>query len=74
MFAVTAISVIPVGPVVELFGVETNMGQADISIGLLLILGLTGMGVYGMRAGRLELERPVLAPRRPAQFGADGVL
>ena len=48
MFAVTAISVLPVGPVIELFGVKTNMGQADISIGLLLILGLTGMGVYGI--------------------------
>jgi NADH-quinone oxidoreductase subunit H len=48
MFAVTAISVLPVGPIVEIFGVKTNMGQADISIGLLLILGLTGMGVYGI--------------------------
>ncbi len=48
MFAVTAISVIPIGPVVEVFGIKTNMGQADISIGLLLILGLTGMGVYGI--------------------------
>ncbi|MBM3752723.1 MAG: NADH-quinone oxidoreductase subunit NuoH [Acidobacteria bacterium] len=48
MFAVTGIAVIPFGPVVEIFGVKTNLGLADLNIGLLWILGLAGMGVYGI--------------------------
>ena len=48
MFAVTGIAVIPFGPIVEIMGVKTNLGLADINIGLLWILGLAGMGVYGI--------------------------
>ncbi|MBM3783052.1 MAG: NADH-quinone oxidoreductase subunit NuoH [Acidobacteria bacterium] len=48
MFAVTGIAVIPFGPVVEIFGIKTNLGLADLNIGLLWILGLAGMGVYGI--------------------------
>jgi NADH-quinone oxidoreductase subunit H len=48
MFAVTGIAVIPLGPVVDIFGVKTNLGLADLNIGLLWILGLAGMGVYGI--------------------------
>jgi NADH-quinone oxidoreductase subunit H len=48
MFSVTAIAVIPFGPVVDIFGIKTNLGLADINIGLLWILGLAGMGVYGV--------------------------
>ena len=47
-FALIAISMIPFGPEVEIFGVRTNMGLADPSIGILLILGISGMGVYGV--------------------------
>lgn len=48
MFAVSGIAVIPLGPTVEILGVKTNLGLADINIGLLWILGLAGMGVYGI--------------------------
>lgn len=48
MFAVTGIAMIPLGPIVEIFGVRTNLGLADINVGLLWILGLGGMGVYGI--------------------------
>ncbi len=48
MFAVSGIAVIPLGPSVEILGVKTNLGLADINIGLLWILGLAGMGVYGI--------------------------
>jgi NADH-quinone oxidoreductase subunit H len=48
MFAVTGIAVIPFGPIVEIFGVKTNLGLADLNIGILWILGLAGMGVYGI--------------------------
>jgi NADH-quinone oxidoreductase subunit H len=47
-FALIAISMIPFGPAVEIFGVRTNMGLSDPNIGVLLILGISGMGVYGV--------------------------
>src|SRR5258708_9421775 len=37
-FSSSAIAVIPLGPIVEIFGVKTNLGLADINIGLLWIL------------------------------------
>jgi len=48
MFAVSGIAVIPLGPTVDIFGTKVNLGLADINIGLLWILGLAGMGVYGI--------------------------
>jgi len=48
MFSVSGIAVIPFGPNVEILGVKTNLGLADINIALLWILGLAGMGVYGI--------------------------
>ncbi|MBL8239463.1 MAG: NADH-quinone oxidoreductase subunit NuoH [Bryobacterales bacterium] len=48
MFAVSGIAVIPFGPQVDIFGTKVNLGLADINIGLLWILGLAGMGVYGI--------------------------
>lgn len=48
MFAVTGIAVIPIGPIVEIGGIKTNLGLADINIGILWVLGLAGMGVYGI--------------------------
>jgi NADH-quinone oxidoreductase subunit H len=48
MFAVTGIAVIPFGPIVEIGGIKTNLGLADINIGVLWVLGLAGMGVYGI--------------------------
>ncbi len=47
-FALISISVIPFGPEINVFGIRTNMSLADPSIGILLILGLSGMGVYGV--------------------------
>jgi NADH-quinone oxidoreductase subunit H len=48
LFALTSIAVIPFGPEVEIFGVRTAMSLADPSIGVLFILGVSGMGVYGV--------------------------
>ena len=48
MFAVSGIALIPFGPTVEIFGTKVNLGLADINIGLLWLLGLAGMGVYGI--------------------------
>jgi len=48
LFALISISVIPFGPEVEIFGVRTAMSLADPKIGILFILGVSGMGVYGV--------------------------
>jgi len=58
VMALTSIALVPVGPIVHLFGVETPVqitgvmdasGQAsDINVGILLVLGITSLGVYGI--------------------------
>ena len=49
-FALIAISVIPFGGefTVPFTNIHTSMQLSDLNIGLLLILGLSGMGVYGV--------------------------
>ena len=46
--ALTAIAVIPIGPWVTIGSVNTPLQIADINIGLLVILALTSVGVYGI--------------------------
>lgn len=46
--ALTSISVIPVGNWITIAGVHTPLQITDLNIGLLLILGITSMGVYGV--------------------------
>jgi len=46
-----SIVVIPFGPRVELFGVQTNMGLTDLNIGVLFILAISSLGVYGVALG-----------------------
>ncbi len=46
--ALTAIAVIPIGPWVTIGSVHTPLQIADVNIGLLVILGLTSIGVYGI--------------------------
>lgn len=47
-FALSAIAVIPFGPKITIFGVETYMQLSDLNIGVLYLLALSGMGVYGL--------------------------
>ncbi len=49
--ALTAIAVIPFGPQVEVFGVKTNMELANLNIGVLFILAISSLGVYGIALG-----------------------
>ena len=49
--ALTNIAVIPFGPAIEIFGHKTNLGLADINIGVLLILAVSSLGVYGIALG-----------------------
>jgi NADH-quinone oxidoreductase subunit H len=46
--ALIPISVIPFGPEIEIFGVRTYMQLTDLKVGILFILALSSMGVYGI--------------------------
>jgi NADH-quinone oxidoreductase subunit H len=46
--ALLSISVIPFGPVIEVLGHKTAMQLADLNIGVLFILAVSSMGVYGI--------------------------
>jgi NADH-quinone oxidoreductase subunit H len=48
VLALLSVTVIPVGGMVQLFGVHTALQLTDIDVGLLLILAVTSMGVYGV--------------------------
>jgi NADH-quinone oxidoreductase subunit H len=47
-FALIAVCVIPFGPSVEVFGVRTDMGLADLNVGVLFVLAISSVGVYGV--------------------------
>ncbi|MCC6590856.1 MAG: NADH-quinone oxidoreductase subunit H [Bryobacterales bacterium] len=46
--ALTGIAVIPFGPEIEVFGVRTYMQLTDLNIGVLVLLAISGLGVYGI--------------------------
>jgi NADH-quinone oxidoreductase subunit H len=47
-FALTSISVIPIGNWITVGGVRIPLQITDVNIGLLIILGVTSLGVYGV--------------------------
>ena len=48
IFALTSISVIPIGNPVTIHGLVIPLQITDVNIGLLVILGITSLGVYGV--------------------------
>jgi NADH-quinone oxidoreductase subunit H len=48
IFALTSIAVIPFGNSITIAGYEIPLQVTDVNIGLLIILGVTSMGVYGV--------------------------
>src|SRR5205807_4202993 len=46
--AVSSIAVIPIGNWVDVAGLHIPLEITDVNIGLLVILGITSMGVYGV--------------------------
>ncbi|MGB0118926.1 MAG: complex I subunit 1 family protein, partial [Terriglobales bacterium] len=48
VFAITSVSVIPFGNWVNLGPYSTFLQITDLNIGLLVVLGITSMGVYGI--------------------------
>jgi NADH-quinone oxidoreductase subunit H len=51
MTAVTAIALIPFGTTTEIFGYTVNMYGADVSVALLIVFALSGIGFYGLILG-----------------------
>lgn len=47
-FALVAFAAIPIGPAVELFGRTIPLQVADINAGLLVVLALASIGIYGV--------------------------
>ena len=48
VFALTSIAVIPIGNWVSVGPVNTPLQITDVNVGLLILLGITSMGVYGV--------------------------
>jgi len=48
VFALTSIAVIPFGNSLRLFGYDIPLQITDVNTGLLVVLGITSMGVYGI--------------------------
>jgi NADH-quinone oxidoreductase subunit H len=48
LFALIPMCLIPYGGDINVFGIHTTMQVTDVSIGILLVFGLSGMGVYGV--------------------------
>ena len=72
--ALTAIAVVPIGPWVTIGGIHTPLQIADVNIGLLIILGLTSIGVYGIALAGMVVQQQVFDDGQPARDRADGEL
>ncbi len=46
--AMLPIAVIPFGPEVEIFGIHTSIQLTDLNIGVLFLLAISSLGVYGI--------------------------
>lgn len=49
--ALTALALIPFGPPIRIGKVETPLWVTDVNVGLLILLGITSIGVYGIILG-----------------------
>lgn len=49
--AMVAFAVIPFGPTVSIFGIETPLQLADLPVAVLFLLAMSSMGVYGIVLG-----------------------
>src|ERR1700722_7541293 len=60
MFALISIAVIPLGTEVKIGSFSTPMQLTDLNIGVLFILGLSGVGVYGVALAGWALNNKYL--------------
>jgi NADH-quinone oxidoreductase subunit H len=49
--ALVSIAVLPFGPEIDVFGVKTYMQLTDLRIGVLFVLAISSVGVYGVALG-----------------------
>ena len=49
--ALTALALIPFGPSIRIGKVETPLWVTDVNVGLLILIGITSIGVYGIILG-----------------------
>ncbi|HEX6967634.1 MAG TPA: NADH-quinone oxidoreductase subunit NuoH [Micromonosporaceae bacterium] len=49
--SITAMAVIPFGPIVSIFGVQTPLQLTDVSVALLVVLACSSMAIYGIVLG-----------------------
>jgi NADH-quinone oxidoreductase subunit H len=51
MAAMMAYAVIPIGPQVNIYGMPIDLNLADVSVGILYLLAVSSLGVYGIVLG-----------------------
>jgi NADH-quinone oxidoreductase subunit H len=51
VFALTSLSIVPFGPMVSIFGHQTPLQVTDVPVAVLVILGCSAIGVYGIVLG-----------------------
>ncbi len=51
IFALTALSIIPFGPAVSIFGHQTALQVTDVPVAVLVLLACSAVGVYGLVLG-----------------------
>jgi NADH-quinone oxidoreductase subunit H len=56
--ALVSFAIIPLGPVVSIFGVHTPLQLADLPVGVLLVLAMSSIGVYGIVLAGWSAESP----------------
>ncbi len=56
--ALVSFAIIPLGPVVSIFGVRTPLQLADLPVGVLLVLAMSSIGVYGIVLAGWSAESP----------------
>ncbi|MDZ7766780.1 MAG: complex I subunit 1 family protein [Melioribacteraceae bacterium] len=57
--AFSTYAVIPIGPDITVFGYTTSLVVADVNIGILYVLALTSLGVYGLTLSRLVIRKQI---------------
>ena len=68
--ALIVYAVIPFGPVVNLFGRQVSLYITDINVGLLYIVSVASVGVYGIILAGYASNSKYPAARQPARVGA----
>ena len=72
--ALISVSLIPIGGWVTIGGVHTPIQITDTNISLLIILGVTSIGVYGIALAGWSSNSQIFDARFPARQFADGEL